>query len=96
MRCFSNASKGLWAKIATALEPTCAQVGSLRQQAVAAVEAVSELLTDVGLPIRLRDAGVQEEIILPLAEQAILDLNHTTNPRAVTQAALEQLYRQAF
>lgn len=85
-----------YAKIATVLERNHSGRGSLRQQAQQAVEAVRTLLGDVGLPMRLRDAGVKEEMIQPLAEQAIHDLNHTTNPRPVTQTALEQLYRQAY
>ncbi|CAN5377983.1 lactaldehyde reductase [soil metagenome] len=85
-----------YAKIALSLDATSGAAGPTRQQAARAVEAVRELLVDVGLPTRLSEVGVQETQINPLAEQAILDLNHTTNPRSVTQAALEHLYRQAY
>ena len=85
-----------YARVAAALDPSAPHSGSVRQRAERAVEAVRELIADVNLPTRLRDAGVSEAMIEPLAQQAIRDLNHTTNPRAMTQAALEQLYRQAF
>ncbi len=85
-----------YAKIANSLDGTSDHARSTRQQAARAVDAVRELLVDVGLPTRLSDVGVQEAMIHPLAAQAILDLNHTTNPRSVSQATLEQLYRQAY
>ncbi|NJN94774.1 MAG: iron-containing alcohol dehydrogenase [Anaerolineales bacterium] len=71
--------------------------GSLRQQAEAAVEAVHQLNLDCGLPTRLRDVGVTEEMIKGMAYNAYnIDLNWWTNPRAVSEAVMEQLYRSAF
>jgi len=71
--------------------------GSTRRRAELAVEAVRQLLQDVGLPCRLRDAGVTEQLIAPMAKLAYtVDLNWWTNPRAVDQAAMEQIYRAAY
>jgi alcohol dehydrogenase class IV len=71
--------------------------GSLRQRAEQAVEAVHQLNVDLGLPTRLRDVGVTEEMIPPMAYQAYkVDLNWWTNPRAVNEQVMEQLYRAAF
>lgn len=71
--------------------------GSVRQRAERAVEAVQELNVDVGLPTRLRDVGVTEEMIKEMAHNAYkIDLNWWTNPRAVSEAVMEQLYREAF
>jgi alcohol dehydrogenase class IV len=71
--------------------------GSLRQRAERAIEAVRELTVDVGLPIRLRDVGVTEEMIPGMAYNAYnIDLNWWTNPRMVNEAVMEQLYRAAF
>jgi alcohol dehydrogenase class IV len=71
--------------------------GSLRQRAEGAIEAVRRLNRDVGLPERLRDAGVAEELIAPMADRAYtLDLNWWTNPRSVDVAAMELMYRAAF
>lgn len=71
--------------------------GSQRRRAEQAVEAVRQLTCDAGLPTRLRDAGVAEALIPAMAKAAyMVDLNWWTNPRAVDEAALEQLYRAAF
>jgi alcohol dehydrogenase class IV len=71
--------------------------GSTRQRAERAVEAVQQLMHDVGLPTRLRDVGVTEEMIAPMAKLAYtVDLNWWTNPRAVNAQVMEQLYRAAF
>jgi 4-hydroxybutyrate dehydrogenase len=85
-----------YAQIAVALDPAAAGLGSVEQQAQAAVAAVEALLVDVGLPTRLRDAGVRKEQIPALSTQAIGDANWRTNPRPVTQGDLEALYHQAF
>lgn len=66
-------------------------------QAEMAVEFVRQLITDTGLPIRLRDAGVDESLIPAMADHAYhLDANWMTNPRPVTQVDLERLYREAY
>lgn len=71
--------------------------GSLRQQAERTVEAVHQLNLDCGLPTRLRDVGVTEDMIGGMAYNAYnIDLNWWTNPRAVSEAVMEQLYRSAF
>jgi alcohol dehydrogenase len=71
--------------------------GSVRQRAERAIEAVRELSLDVGLPTRLRDVGVTEEMIPAMAFNAYnIDLNWWTNPRPVSEAVMEQLYREAF
>jgi alcohol dehydrogenase class IV len=84
-----------YARVAEALgaPPT----GSVRERAQRAVEAVRQLNQDVGLPTRLRDVGVTEELFAPMAKHAYgVDLNWWTNPRTVSEAAMEQLYRAAF
>jgi alcohol dehydrogenase class IV len=71
--------------------------GSIRQRAERAVEAVHQLNVDCGLPTRLRDVGVTEEMIKGMAYNAYnIDLNWRTNPRAVSETVMEQLYRNAF
>jgi alcohol dehydrogenase class IV len=70
--------------------------GSVRQRAERAVEAVRQLAVDAGLPTRLRDVDVTEEMIPGMAQNAYIDLNWRTNPRTVTEAVMEQLYRDAF
>lgn len=71
--------------------------GTLRQQAEHAAHLVAQLSADIGLPMRLRDVGVREEHIAPMARQAYaIDLNWWTNPRQVNEAVMAQLYREAL
>lgn len=71
--------------------------GTTRARAESAALMVEQLCRDVGLPARLRDAGVSEALITPMARAAYeLDLNWWTNPRAVDAQVTAQLYREAF
>jgi 1,3-propanediol dehydrogenase/alcohol dehydrogenase len=68
-----------------------------RERAERAVTAVRQLIEDVGLPSRLRDAGVTKEMIPQMARNAYqLDGNWPTNPRLVDESDLESLYQQAW
>ncbi len=84
-----------YAAVAEALMPgdVCR---SVREQAQGAVTAVHNLLTDIDLPTCLRDAGVSEDLISALAKAAITDLNWWTNPRAVSEDVMADLYQQAW
>jgi alcohol dehydrogenase class IV len=67
--------------------------GSLRQRAEGAIEAVRQLNRDVGLPERLRDAGVSEDVIPAMAKHAYtVDLNWWTNPRTLNERVMDELY----
>jgi alcohol dehydrogenase class IV len=71
--------------------------GTTRERAENAVRQVERLNDDVGLLTRLRDVGVTEDMIAPMAEFAYtVDLNWWTNPRSVNEQVMEQLYRIAF
>ncbi len=70
--------------------------GSLSQRAERAAEAVHQLNLDLGLPTRLRDTDVTEAMIPAMAQNAYIDDSWATNPRAVSEVVMEQLYRQAF
>ena len=84
-----------YAQVAQALEPVSVR-GSVRMEAERGVTAVRQLMIDSGLPLRLRDVGVTEAMIPELADNAIIDLNWTTNPRAITRDHMEMLYRETF
>lgn len=60
------------------------------------VEAVRRLLSDIGMPGSLREAGVDPESMdLPaLVEEAMKSRNIATNPRPISPADLETLYRE--
>ncbi len=86
-----------YAEIGQALAPEMHPDLKLATRAEHAVQSVRQLVADTGLPTRLSDAGVTEDLIPAMSEAAYHnDLNWSTNPRPVTQADLEQLYRAAF
>ena len=84
-----------YAQVAQVLAPRPV-VGSVREEAERAVTAVRQLMQDTNLPLRLRDVGVTEAMIPELADNAIIDLNWTTNPRAITRNQMEALYKETF
>jgi 4-hydroxybutyrate dehydrogenase len=85
-----------YARIAAALDPAYVTGKPVRKQAEYSVKAVCRLVDDIGLPVRLRDAGVTEDLIPEMTKHAYIDLNWTTNPRTVTEADLEEMYRAVF
>jgi alcohol dehydrogenase class IV len=62
----------------------------------AVVDRLFELNKGLGLPARLRDAGVREEHIPTLAGLAFADFCHPNNPKPVSRQDFERLYREAF
>lgn len=71
--------------------------GTTRECAECAVRMVEQLNRDVGLPARLRDVGVAEALLAPMAKHAYtVDLNWWTNPRSVNEQVMAQLYCEAF
>jgi alcohol dehydrogenase class IV len=85
-----------YANIGQALDRTFPVIGTIRQRAEKAVEAVRQLIVDTGLPVCLKDVGITRKMIPDLADGAFHDPNWTSNPRSVTHADLEQLFRQAY
>jgi alcohol dehydrogenase class IV len=85
-----------YARIGDALDTSFPAVGTIRQRAETAVEAVRKLVADTGLPTRLQDVGVTKKMIPELAVAAFRDPNWTSNPRSVDQAVLKQLYQKAY
>ncbi len=58
--------------------------------------AVAELVASLPMPGRLSDAGVGEDMLPELVRQAEADSCKASNPRPVTVADLEALYRAAM
>lgn len=67
-----------------------------REAALQSVVEVENLMNDVGVPTRLRDAGVKEEAIPTIAEEALHAIDRPTNPRRNNVKEIEQLIRAAF
>lgn len=58
-----------------------------------AIEAVQKLADDVEIPKSLKEAGVLEKDLQFLAESAFADVCTPGNPRDVSQAEIEDIYR---
>jgi len=83
-----------YARIAEALGVTG---GSIAEKAAAAVEAVTKLSADVGIPGRLREIGIPEDAIDQMAAGAMkVTRLLNNNPRQVTQDDARQIYRKAY
>ncbi|MHB1318729.1 MAG: iron-containing alcohol dehydrogenase [Anaerolineae bacterium] len=75
------------------------RVDGLRARAAAdlAIEAVEVLCRDIGIVSRMRDLGVPESAIDPMAEAAMQVTRLLgNNPRIVTLDAAREIYRQAW
>ena len=62
----------------------------------AAVDAVKQLLKDVGIPEKLHEIGVKEEDLQALAESAFADVCTGGNPRPCTVESILEIYKTAF
>jgi alcohol dehydrogenase class IV len=57
---------------------------------------VRKLNATIGIPARLRDAGVQEKDLRRIAEKAFVDASHRSNPRPCTEEDLLALLRESY
>ncbi|HEY4061519.1 MAG TPA: iron-containing alcohol dehydrogenase [Puia sp.] len=62
----------------------------------AVVERLFALNRELGLPVRLRDAGVKPEHIGTLADLAFADFCHPNNPKPVSREDFKRLYEEAL
>jgi alcohol dehydrogenase class IV len=60
------------------------------------VSRLFDLNERIGIPCRLREIGVREEHLDPLADLAIDDFAHPNNPKPVTRADFRALYAEAL
>jgi alcohol dehydrogenase class IV len=62
-----------------------------------AVQAVQRLKEDIGIPMHLRDLGVEESELRPMAESTVqITRLLRANPRALDTDSLEQILRNAW
>ncbi|HEY4110407.1 iron-containing alcohol dehydrogenase [Puia sp.] len=71
-------------------------VAADRAAGEAVVERLFDLNRELGLPVKLRDVGVREEHLAPLADLAIADFAHPNNPKPVSREDFYQLYKEAL
>jgi len=69
---------------------------SLDDAAQAAIVQVKQLEKDIGIPEKLRDVGVSADMIQELAEQAMEDGCHLTNPRKCQKEDMVYLYQKCL
>lgn len=61
-----------------------------------AIERVRTLNAEIGIPLRLRDAGARETDLALVAKKAFQDASHRTNPRRCTEEDLLAIARAAY
>jgi len=70
--------------------------GTATEQANAFIAWTEQLKKNIGIPKGLADAGVAEELVPAMTDQALADGCHACNPIEVTRDDLENLYREAL
>lgn len=73
-------------------------LSSTREEVLAgnAIERVRKFCAELGIPTRLRDAGVNEADLPKIAAKAFEDASHQSNPRKCTEQDLLSIARAAF
>jgi alcohol dehydrogenase len=84
-----------YAKVAEAMGCDVAYRSNL-DAARAAVDAIAELCLDLGIPPRLRDAGITEDSIEDMARLCTEANYNRWNPRVTSTADFISLFRQAY
>ena len=79
-----------YGQVAKLLAPDSAASGT------AAIDAVLQLRSDIGIDRSIRDLGGEDDLLPTLVEDAAADLINGYNPRPVDTAAFEALYRAAW
>jgi alcohol dehydrogenase len=85
----------LYAELASILVPGCS--GSDEDKAIQLISFIENLIVKVGLPATLKQAGVSENSLVTLAEDAMLQQRLLmNNPREVTLADALAIYQTAY
>lgn len=95
MRFNVNANLAKFARIASIFDVDTRSL-SLREAAHAGVEAVSQLISDIGAPTSLAAYGVQESDLEQLAAESMESGNVVVNPRPATAGDLVEIMRKCL
>ena len=69
---------------------------STREAGTAAIQAIQQLLDQVGIPAHLSALGITRAMIPELSRRAMQDACHLLNPRACTERDMTALYERAL
>jgi alcohol dehydrogenase len=95
MRFNASHASHLYAELAPILIPNCS--GSDEEKTLQLISFIEQLIIQVGLPSTLKEAGVSEESLTTLAEDAMLQQRLLiNNPREVTLADALAIYQAAY
>ena len=67
-----------------------------RQAANKAIQAVRDLIADVGLPTTLKDVGVEREGIKQVVNRAVINLSTPSNPRQISENDFLSIATRAY
>jgi alcohol dehydrogenase class IV len=84
-----------FSRIASALGEKTKEL-TLSETGAMAVRAVQRLIADVGMPSRLRDLGVKEELLDQISKESLVQLDRPANPRKNSQAELRAVLQAAY
>lgn len=91
------AAQTAYATLATTLDPALAAIPNEASRATAFIDGLVALSAKLGLPPRLRDAGVPESALAQLAADAMKQTRLlVNNPRPVTEADALAIYTAAW
>jgi alcohol dehydrogenase class IV len=90
-----EAAESRFARVAALFDPQ-AVLSPASEASCLAIQKVRAMNTQLGLPASLKEAGVKESDLEALAEGALHDGCHATNPRACTLEDFRALFKQAF
>lgn len=86
--------ESLYAELAVALGVSRESM-TVRERCVAAIQAVQQLVCDLGLPTSLADVQIKDGDLSQIAEQAMLDICFAGNPRQANSEQIQHLIKQA-
>jgi alcohol dehydrogenase class IV len=90
-----EAAQSHYARLAQLFDKSCVFMSDEEASRIG-IEKVRELNRTLAIPASLKEAGVQQDDLEKLAEQAIADPCHLTNARPCTRENFLELFRQAW
>lgn len=97
MRFNISEAAGLYAELAPIIFPDEEFSGGVLEVSTRLIEKIEELISDLGLPVRLRAMDIAEDFLPKLAEDAMLQTRLlVNNPREVTYQDALDIYTAAY